>query len=176
MSSLVGGTGYTGIQSPSGRTGNKIPKGYSSGQIKQYTPEQEQLFQQGIGNVGPDSYLSKLAGGDEDLFNQIESPALQQFSELQGGLASRFSGMGGLGARKSSGFQNTQNQAASSFAQQLQANRQNLRQQAIQDLHGMSQDLLGNRPYEQFLTEKAKPWWQEAATGFASGLGSGIGL
>ncbi len=100
---------------------------------------------------------------------------MQQFSELQGNMSSRFSGMGGLGARKSSGFQNTSNQAASQFAQQLQSQRQSLQQQAIKDLHGMSQDLLGNRPYEQMLMEKSKPWWQEAATGFAGGLGQGLG-
>ena len=53
----------------------------------------------------------------------MEAPALKQFSGLQGNLASRFSGMGS-GARRSSGFQNTSNQAASDFAQQLQANKQ----------------------------------------------------
>jgi hypothetical protein len=164
-------TAQTGMPS---RQGNKIPKGYSYGQINNYTPEQQQLFQQGFQNVGPDSYLSRLAGGDQSLFNEIEAPALKQFSGLQGGLASRFSGMG-TGGRHSSGFQNTANQAGIDFASQLQSNRQSLQRQAIQDLHGMSQDLLNQRPYDQFVSEKPTPFWQSAGTAFAGGLGQGLG-
>lgn len=149
MSSLYGGAGA----SPSGRTGNKIPSGYSQGQIQQFDPQQMQLYNQQFANVGPQSYLSRLAGGDQNTFNQIEAPAMQQFNELQGGLASRFSGMG-MGGRRSSGFQNTANQAGSDFAQQLQSNRQSLQRQALMDLTSMSQSLLGQRPYEQFLVEK----------------------
>jgi hypothetical protein len=177
-------SGYTGMKSGSGTgggmksgagiSGTKVPKGYSHGQLNNYTPEQEQLFQQGFENVGPESYLSKLAGGDQDMFNQLEAPAMQQFSELQGGLSSRFSGMG-MGARHSSGFQNTANQATSQFAQQLQAQRMGLQQQAIKDLHGMSQDLLNQRPYEQMLTEKPKSFLHEAGVSFAGGVGQGVG-
>lgn len=149
MSSLYGGAGA----GPSGRTGNKIPSGYSQGQLQQFTPDQMNLFKQGFANVGPDSYLSRLAAGDQNTFNQMEAPAMQQFNELQGGLASRFSGMG-MGGRRSSGFQNTANQASSDFAMQLQSNRQNLQRQALMDLKGMSESLLSQRPYEQFLVEK----------------------
>lgn len=167
MSSLYGGAGA----SPSGRTGNKIPSGYKQGQIQQFDPQQMQLYNQQFANVGPQSYLSRLAGGDQNTFNQIEAPAMQQFNELQGGLASRFSGMG-MGGRRSSGFQNTANQAGSDFAQQLQSNRQSLQRQALMDLTSMSQSLLGQRPYEQFLVEKqqrANPWAE-----FAGKLGGAI--
>jgi hypothetical protein len=71
---------------------------------------------------------------------------MRQFSALQGGLASRFSGAG-MGARRSSGFQNTASQANSDFAQTLQANRQGLQRQALMDLHGISQGLLNQQPY-----------------------------
>jgi hypothetical protein len=146
-----------------GISGNKVPSDRRVGQIQQFTPEQMKLFQQMLGNVGPDSYLSKLAGGDEGIFNQIEAPAMKQFSALQGNLASRFSGGGGQGngqgalsSRHSSGFQNTANTATQDFASQLQSQRQGLQQQAIKDLHGMSQNLLNQRPYEQFTYDKKK--------------------
>ncbi len=138
---------------PTGRTGNKVPKGYNMGQLQQFTPEQMQLFQQMFSQVSPDSFTSKLANGDEGAFNQMEAPAMRQFSGLQGNLASRFSGMG-MGGRRSSGFQNTMNQASSDFAQDLQSKRVGYQQQAIKDLMGMSSDILGQRPYETYLTPK----------------------
>ena len=157
-----------GMGGPMG--GNKIPKGYRHGQLYQYTPEQTQLSQRMHQNIGPDSYLSRLAGGDQSLFNEMEAPAMRQFSELQGGLASRFSGMG-AGARHSSGFQNTMNSAASNFAQDLQSKRQALQRQAIEDLHGMSMDLLGERPYEQFLVKKQ----QDQGFNWGGLAGAGLG-
>jgi len=153
---------------PSSR-GNMIPKGMNLSRINQYTPGQERIQAQSEANVGPDSYTSRLAQGDQSAFEEIERPALRQFSGLQGNIASRFSGQG-LGGRRSSGFQNTMNAASGDFAQQLQSRRNEMRQGAIRDLHSMSQDLLGNRQYDQQLSEDAKPWWQE----FASGAGQGI--
>ena len=168
MSSMTGASGF------GKSTGNAIPKGYQAGQMQQFSPEQMKLFQQMFGQVGPESFLGKLAGGDEGQFAQLEAPAMKQFAGLQGNLASRFSGMG-MGARRSSGFQNTANQATSDFAQQLQSQRMGLQKQAIQDLMGMSGQLLGQRPYEQFLTPKQKPFWQELLGGLAGGVGSGVG-
>lgn len=152
----------------------KIPSGYKKGSLQQFTPEQMQLFQQLFGQLSPESFTSKLAGGDQSQFEQLEAPALKQFAELQGGLASRFSGMGS-GARRSSGFQNIQNQAASNFAQQLQSQRLGLQQQAIQDLMGMGSSLLGQRPYENFLVEKPKSFLHEAGVGVAGGFGKYLG-
>lgn len=157
-----------------GGMGNKIPKGYQEGRLQQFTPEQMQLFQSLFSNIGPNSQLSKLAGGDQESFNQLEAPAMQQFAGLQGGLASRFSGMG-MGGRRSSGFQNTANQATSDFAQQLQSRRMELQRQAQQDLFGMSRDLLSQRPYEQFLTEKEQPWWKQLLSGLGNVGGQVLG-
>lgn len=178
-SSMTGFKGATGMNTGQASTGRnfkeKIPAGYKSGSLQQFTPEQMQLFQQMFSHAGPESFLSRLAGGDEELFSQMEEPALRQFSQLQGGLASRFSGMGGLGARKSSGFQNTANQAASDFAKDLQGQRQGLQRQALTDLRGFSQELLGQRPYENFLVKKQekKPFWQQAL-GLISPIGGDI--
>ncbi len=159
--------GARGLQGGTGAMQERIPKGYQKGSINQFTPEQMQLFQQMFGNVSPDSFTSRLAQGDEAAFNQSEAPALRQFGQLQGNIASRFSGMG-MGGRHSSGFQNTINQAGSDFAQDLQARRMGLQRQAIQDLHGMSQDLLGQRPQEQFLVKKEhQPSFLESVVGGA---------
>lgn len=181
-------TGFNPTTTNTGKTKEKIPSGFKKGTLQQFTPEQMELFQQLFGHLGPDSFLSKLAGGDQGMFDEIEAPALRQFSELQGNLASRFSGMGGLGARRSSGFKNTLNSAASNFAQQLQSQRQGLQQQALQDLMGMSNQLLGQRPQENFLVQKQqKPGFGgmlgnlagslagSALGGFGSKLGSSAG-
>lgn len=147
-------------------------KGTGYRQVQTYTPEQMQLFQQLFGHTSPGGYLSKLAGGDQAAFQQLEAPALQQFQQLQGNVASKFSGAGS-GARHSSGFQNTLNQATSDFAQQLQAQRLGLQRQAMQDLMGMSHSLLGQQPYS--LIPEQKPFWQELLLSGAGGLGSALG-
>lgn len=177
MTSMIGRTGGgLGGALGGGPTGkNIIPKGYKYGRIGQYTPQQQQLFGSLFKHLGPQSFLSKLAGGDEGTFEQLEAPALRQFGELQGGLASRFSGMGSAGARKSSGFQNVTNQAASDLAQQLQAQRQGLQRQAIGDLFGLGESLLGQRPYEQFLTPKQPSFLQSLLSSAVSGLGTAAG-
>lgn len=157
------GMGSTGMNPQSTNTAmnqmkEKIPSGYSKGSLQQFTPEQMQLFSQLFGHLGPDSYLSKLASGDQSTFGEIEAPALQQFAGLQEGIANKFSGAG-LGGRRSSGFQNAQTSAASQFAQQLQAQRQGLQRQALSDLMGFSNQLLGQRPYENFLEKKEESPW-----------------
>lgn len=157
--------------------GDVVPKGYRTGQIQQYTPEQLDLFSSQFPHLSEGSYLSRLAGGDEGLFNEMEAPALRQFSGLLGNLGSRFaagSGRGSLGNLRSSGFQNTGTAAASNFAQELQANRQNLQRQALHDLMGFSNQILGQRPYERTLTqkqEKQPSGWGSLLGGLAGGLG-----
>lgn len=171
MSSLSGGMGPTGYNKRGGTGGDIIPKGYRKGRMQNFTPEQMQLFQDSFQHLGPDSYLSRLAGGDEDIMNEIEAPAMRQFNEMQGGLASRFSGMGS-GGRRSSGFQNSATAATSNFAQDLQSRRQQLRQQAIKDLMGMSNELLGQRPYDNFMVEKQQKQnpWADIGGRFASAI------
>jgi hypothetical protein len=183
MSSIYGDLGqYRNRGATGGGAGHRIPEGYQYGQLQQFTPEQMQLFQRMFGQIGPESFLAQLAGGNPEAFAQAEAPALRQFGELQGGLASRFSGMGGLGGRKSSGFQNTMSAASSDFAQQLQSKRMDLQRQALKDLFGMQESLLGQRPYDRFLTEEPPSFWESLMGGLAGmggsllgGLGGGIG-
>jgi hypothetical protein len=174
-SSLSGYTGPGGGSNTTGSNlmGDKIPKGYRAGQIQQFTPEQMDLFKQNFSHIGPQSNLSRLAAGDEDIFNQIEAPALRQFQDLQGQNASRFSGYG-MGARRGSGFQNAQSQATSDFAQNLASNRQNLMRQALNDLMGYSSNILQQRPNERFLTKKQQDQgvnWGGLAGAAAGGIG-----
>ena len=141
--------------SPAGRLTGSAPSGYNLTKISNYTPEQTDLMQSLFSHVSPGSYTSRLASGDPEIFKQIEAPALRQFQELQGQLGSRFSGMGS-GARNSSGFKLASNAATSNFAQDLQSRRHDLQHQAIQELMGMSQQLLSNRPFENVLTPQRK--------------------
>lgn len=181
MSSM---TGYNVGQTSTGKwAGDKIPSGYKIGTLQQFTPEQLNLFQSLFAHAAPNSYLSRLAGGDQSFFAEQEAPALRQFAGLQGNIASRFSG-GGLGyggggrgamsARRSSGFQNATNQAATDFAQQLQSQRQGLQRQAIQDLMGISGQLLGQRPYERRFTPKPDSFLEQLALGAAPNLISSL--
>lgn len=141
--------------------------------LSNYTPEQTQLFQSLFGQVGPGSFLSNLASGDQSQFEALERPAMRQFQELQGGLASRFSGAfgpGQLSARRGSGFQNTTNQATQDFASQLQSHRMGLQSQALKDLFGMSESLLNQRPYEHIYEPKQRGG---GLGGILSGLAGG---
>lgn len=137
------------------QTREKVPSGYKKYSISNFTPEQMDLFQQLFSHVDPESYLSRLAGGDQALFDEMEAPAFRQFNELMGEMGSRFSGMG-MGARKGSGFNISGTTAASNFAQDLASKRQELQRQALMDLFNMSQQLMGERPYETGLMEKKK--------------------
>jgi hypothetical protein len=158
-----------------GNTGNKIPSGFNTGRIQNYTPEQMNLFQSLFSHVAPNSFTSQLAAGQPEAFEQVEGPALRQFNALQGNIASRFSGMG-TGARRSSGFQNTMNAASSNFAQDLSSRRQELQRQALLDLMGISEQLLNQRPSEQFITPKKKSFLQSLLGGASSGIGALSGL
>lgn len=143
--------------------------GYKSGQMQQFTPEQMQLFQQMFGHLGPDSFLGRLASGDQSQFEEMEAPAWSDFQSGLGQIGSRFAGMGS-GSMKSSGFKNTGTAAASQFAQQLQGNRMNVRNNAIQSLMNMSNNLLQQKPYENFMM-KESPGWLEQILGAIGGAG-----
>ena len=173
-------TGLAGFSNPR-QWQSKMPRGFRSGFQQQFTPEQMSLFQQLFSNVGPDSYLSKLAGGNEEAFQQMEAPAWRNLQQAYGQAASRFSGLG-QGAQKSSGFRNEMGSLASNFAQDLAARRQEIQQSAIRDLMQLSGQLLGQRPYDQFVTQKGPSSVEKfmnligpTASSFAGGFGQTMG-
>jgi hypothetical protein len=149
---------------------NEIPSGYREGSMNQFTPEQHQLYRQQFEHVSPNSYLSRLARGEEGIFDEIEAPAMRQYQQQVGNLASRFSNYG-TGGRHSSGFQNQATAGAANFAQGLQSKRQDLMRQALSDLMSYSQNLLGQRPYEQFITPKQ----QKESSGWGGFFGGALG-
>jgi hypothetical protein len=160
-----------------GAAGNKIPRGYSAGRLQQFTPEQQQLFQNQFDYVSPGSQLAQQAQGLDSGFAPHEDYAKRQFQEFSGQNASRFSGLG-MGARKGSGFQNLQTQGAQDFASQLAMQRQGLQRQALMDLMGLSSNILGQQPYQNFLTKKQpkeQGFWNKLFGATAPIAGAGIG-
>lgn len=146
-----------------GAAGNKIPRGYSAGRLQQFTPEQQSLYQSLFPYVSPGSQLAQQSQGSDQGFSQYEDYANRQFQNFSGQNASRFSGGGGgfglggegaMSARRGSGFQNQQTQGAQDFASTLAMQRQSLQRQALMDLMGLSESILGQRPSEQFLIKK----------------------
>lgn len=150
--------------------GDRIPEGYDIAELQNFDPRQMKLYKQGFKSVGKNSYLSKLAGGDQSQFAEMEAPAHRQFQGQLGNLASRFSQQG-MGSRRSSGFQNQATAASSNFAQDLQSRRQELQRQAILDMHNISQQLMGQRPKERSLVQQP----QEESSGWGGMFGAGVG-
>ncbi len=148
----------------------KAPRGFET--TPNYNPGQMDLYAQQYQYTNPNSMTGKLASGDQSAFAEIEAPAMRQFSELQGQNASRFSGAG-MGARRGSGFKNDMSQATSNFAQDLQSKRQGLQRQAIMDMMGFSNQILGQQPHG--LQEKKKSWWEQLLGAAAPAVGGLVG-
>ena len=150
--------------------GDNIPSGYRKGSMQQFTPEQMELYQSMFPHLSPESFLNMLATGDQSMFEQMEAPAMKQFQQLQSQTASQFSGMG-MGAQGGSGFRNQLNQQTSDFAQQLHSQRMGIQNNAIKDLMGMSNTLLGQRPKENFMVKKE----EEKKSGWGGIAGAVVG-
>jgi hypothetical protein len=151
--------------------------GYNQITQPRLSPDQMQLFQrlyQGTSNgIGPGlDQISRLAGGDPSQFQQLEAPAFRQFNDLQANIASRYSGAGS-GSRNSSSFQNAMGGASADFAERLQSQRLGLQNNAIQQLLGLSQSLLGTDLYDTHFMPKKKPFWEELLGSAVPGLSQG---
>lgn len=160
---------------PTGKASGLSGTGYKQVTMPTQNANQQQLTQLLHGLLGQQgggfqkglSQLAGMAGGDQSQFEQMEAPALRQFGALQGNIASRFSGMGS-GARQSSGFQNTMGEAGASLAEQLASKRMGYQQQALQQLLGISESLLGRPTFQSGFVPKKKPFWQELLMGLNS--------
>ena len=158
-------------------TGMTPPKanisGYKSRSVPNMTPQQMQIMSKIFGGLegglgGGLDFLSKLASGDEEMFQQTEAPAYAAFDKLLGQLGSRFAGMGAL---DSSAFQNATSGAAGELSQNLQANRMGLQQGAIDKLLGLSDSFLGQRPYDTFLEKNEGFDWGGLLGGLLGSFG-----
>jgi hypothetical protein len=149
--------------------------------MPRFGPEQMQLYQHLLGASQPGAlkgteFLSRLAGGDPSQFEAMEKPAFRQYGQFLGQLGSRYAGQG-MGGRLGSAFGLEATGAGASLAENLQAQRMGLQQQAIRDLLGMSRDLLSQSPYESFLSkpQEKRSWWQTALCGGLPIIGAGVG-
>lgn len=149
------------FSAPAGSTAPKSNiSGFKTRQLPNFTPEQMKLFSSLVGGVqggagkGLDLY-SKLAGGDEGAFEQLEAPAYSSFQKSLGQIGSRFSGLGAMG---SSAFQNATSGAAADLSERLQGQRMGIQQSAIDKLLGLSTSLLGQQPYENIQEQKRSGW------------------
>lgn len=160
---------------PAGRASGLKGTGYKQVSYPNMTSGQMDLMSQLLGHakqgVGPGmQHLSNLAAGSPDEFSAMERPALKQFSQTMGNIASRFSGEGS-GARRSSAFNLANRGAAQELAESLASQRMQYQNQAIQDLMGLSHQLMQYRPYETGFVPKKKGFWES----FMGNLGGGIG-
>lgn len=125
-------------------------------QVSNYSPEMENLLRSLVGGAqggvgGGLDFLSKLASGDQSMFEEMERPAYAAFEKLLGQTGSRFSD---LGARDSSYFENAVAGQGQELAQNLQAQRLGIRSQATNQLLQQAMQMLGLRPFEN--VEKTK--------------------
>lgn len=175
-----------GSQTSSGSSGyNPNPKisGYKSAQLPTKSPEQMDLLNNliqslmgGGGLEGGMDFLSKIAGGDQSYFDELEAPAHRQFEGLLGQIGTRFSHMGG---RNSNAFENAVSGAGADLSENLQSQRMGLRNQAIQSLLQNSQQLLGINPHENVLAPKSQKGgmdWGGAGSALSQALPSILAL
>jgi hypothetical protein len=161
MSQSLSRTGYKSIYSP----------------LK--SPQQMDVFRQLLGGArgGIDPILEQLrglaGGGNEEMWSQLEAPALRQFQQLQGGIGARFSGLGS-GAQSSSAFQHAQTGGAQELAERLQSQRLGLQQGAQDRLLALVEQLLGMTLGERALIPKKQSGWQ-SLLGSLGGLGAQLG-
>ncbi len=140
-----------------------LPKGYEQYSLPTMGAEQKSIydllsgvFKGGAGQGGLD-IMGQLASGDPTAFAQREAPAMRQFEEqILPGIAGRFAGKGTL---KSSMFERAAAGAGGSLAESLASQRQDIQQQAMQQLMSLGKTLLGT-PTEQYgLVEKPQTDW-----------------
>lgn len=109
---------------------------------------QQQNFQQGQG------FLNNLFN-DPDFFNNIEAPAMRQFSEeIIPNLANQFAGMGS-GGSFGTAFRNQANREGSNLAERLSANRTGMQQQGANQALGYGQ--AQNNNFMQLLQQALQP-------------------
>lgn len=133
-----------------------------------FTPEQQQILSQLLSQIQgglPEGfdYLTSILSDDPEMFRQFEAPTLRAFEEETiPSILERFSG---LGARSSSGLNQTLARAGESLQEKLGAQRANLKGGAAQSLF----NLLGTG-----LNQTTTPYIKGGMTGLIPYLGQGL--
>ncbi len=151
--------------------GSILPHNYEIGSIQKFTPEQNKIHQYMGDLLGPSGYLSKIAGGDESFFQEMEAPALRQHQAITSGAGSRFGNLG-LGNAKSGGF-SMPSSSFKDFAAALQANRTQQRMSAINSLMSGSNAYLSHKPTEKLLVPENDPLKYSKLSSTIFGAGGG---
>lgn len=165
VSDLLGSSENQASAGQTDAMGNIIPSGYSQGRLQNATPEQMELLKYLQGLIGPESDIGKRLSGNEEYLKTLEKPAWRNFQEVQSAFGNKFSS---LGLGNSGAAQAMKSRTGREFSENLAAQRQTLQRQAVQDLMGISNQLLGYSPYENFLVENPKG----ARSGFENLIGT----
>lgn len=137
---------------------------------------QQGLQNQLTGGMGQPSgsalnYLQQILSNDPEAFKAFADQAKMQFEqETVPGIAERFAGMGTAGAQDSSAFQQTLGRAGTEMTTQLEALKQGLKGNAIQQLQG----LMGGA-FKPSFENVYDPGSYGAVGGLMQGVGQGVG-
>ena len=141
-------------------------------QMSLLTPGQDQRLSGmlGMGNaLQPQiqSLLGQLLSGSPEAMEAYQAPAMRQFNEqIMPSIAERFSSMSASGQR-SGAFNRAAAGAGASLAENLQAQRAGLQQNALQQALGLYQAPLGVQAFQ--------PMMRQAQPGLLQGLMGGAG-
>ncbi len=146
-------------------------------QVSRFTPQQQSLFNNFLPGLGQAQnsgleYIRKLLSGEPGAFDEFEAPLMRQYNqEIVPGLAERFAGMGSGGAQNSSAFQQTLGQSGQELMERLGALRGNLRNNALGQLQGFTQQ--GLQPtFESVYRQPTQGLFGGLASGLSQGLGN----
>ena len=111
-----------------------------------------------------------IAAGDQDLFGQLEAPAMRQFQQqIAPGIANRYTGAGMKG---SSGFENALSSAGSNLAENLQGQRMKYQMSAMDRVMHLMEMLTGMKTEQTGLSANSKGTDWGALTTSALQLGA----
>lgn len=163
-------------------------------QISHFSPGQQQIFQQllgqqAAGGLGSQplfgaatNLLQQILSGQDEGAAALQAPAMRQFQEqIIPGIAERFSGLG-AGAQSSSAFQQALGGAGAGLAENLAAMGAQRQLGALPQALSFSQapfqqqmSLLGLSPFENILRPGTGGFLGGLTPGLGQGLGMGLG-
>jgi len=140
-------------------SGFSLPKGYSPVVMPKYNPQQQDFLKNLLnqlrgGTSSSVQHLSEMAMGNPSAFEGQEAQAMQFFNnKLAPSISQQYAHQGMLG---SSAFQGSLASAGQGLSETMYNQRQDLQQQSIRDLLGLSTSLATNPTNEYGILAKPK--------------------
>lgn len=140
-------------------SGFMLPKGYEGTMVPRYSPDQAKFLnnlmkQFGGGSAGAIQHLTGMATGDPAAFVGQEAQAMNFFNKkLAPSIQQQYAHQGMLG---SSAFQGAMADAGQGLAETMYNQRQDLQNQSIRDLLGLTTSLASNPMHEFGIHAKPK--------------------